>query len=175
MSPGLPVLYVCALGGLVLVVGCLILFFTQRIVVDRETKQVSEIELPLGFKLKTTVPVIIPFVLGAFLLAYSVQEVRNFGEEVSVDGKLTGPTSDYQIYVAVQSSALPNPGPFNLRLPVTHPLRDYTLLFLMDGKFIHRELVRAGKRSQTIADIAIERNEEEVILAGTIDPLPAGY
>lgn len=176
MSPGLPILYVCATGGLVLVVGCLALLFTQRVVLDRETKEVSEIELPLGFKLKTTAPVLVVFAIGALLLAYSVQEVRNFGEEVSVEGELTGPTSDYQVYASVQSSSLPRGGPFSLQLPVTHPMRSYTLLFTMDGKLIHYQLVEPKKRSQRLPGLAIEKPiEGETALVGTIDPMPLGY
>lgn len=176
MSPGLPILYLCALGGLVLVVGCLWLLLSQRVVLDRQTRQVSEIELPLGFKLKTTVPVLIPFVLGALLLVYATQEVRNFGEEVSVAGSVAGPTSNYQIYASVTSASLPAAGPFNLPLPVTHPRRSYMLLFTMDGRLIHYQLVEPKHRTQQLPQLEITSPDEvEPQLVGEVAPMPAGY
>ena len=175
MSPGLPILYLCALGGLVLVVGCLWLLATARIVLDRQTRQVSEIELPLGFKLKTHVPVLVLFVLGGGLLVYAAQEVRNFGEEVSVDGDVAGPRSEFQLYAAVTSASLPSAGRFSIALPVTHPPRKYMLIFTMDGKVIHHQLVDPGRRKQELPRLEITPGEEEVALIGEIHPLPAGY
>jgi len=176
MSPGYLVLYLCAGGGLLLVVGCLWLLFSQRVVLDKETGQVTQVELPMGFKLATNVPIVILFFLGGFLLVYAAQEVRNFGEEVSVDGDVAGTKSDVQLYASVASQSLPGSGPFTLPLPVTHPQRKYMLIFTMNGKVIFHTLVDPAKAKQHLAPLDITPPEDQdATLVGDVQPVPTGY
>jgi hypothetical protein len=64
-------------AGLVLVIGCLLLLWKGRIVLDTEGKSVSQIELPLGIKFATQFPVLIIFLLGVVLLVYPIYQARN--------------------------------------------------------------------------------------------------
>lgn len=69
--------YVCAVAGFLLVVGSLFLIWKGTIYIDAETKQVTEIELPLGIKLKTNLPVLAIFIFGAFLLAFPIRQIKD--------------------------------------------------------------------------------------------------
>jgi hypothetical protein len=68
--------YICAIAGLILVVGSLFLIWKGRIYVDAETKTVTKVELPLGIKLQTNLPVLAMFIFGALLLGYPVHEIK---------------------------------------------------------------------------------------------------
>ena len=109
MTPGLPILYICAAAGLAIVLGSLLLLWKGQIYLDRETKQVVEIELPLGIKVKSSIPVLALIVIGGALLIYSASEASKLGEEVTVEGDLTGSTSRVELYASVTSLALPRP------------------------------------------------------------------
>jgi hypothetical protein len=75
MNVGL--LYICAFAGLVIVLGSLTLLWKGRILVDSTQREISEVELPLGFKLKTQQPILVMFLFGSFLLAMPIYMVRN--------------------------------------------------------------------------------------------------
>jgi hypothetical protein len=101
-------LYLCAITGLIVVVGSLLLIWTGRIVIDKDGGSVSEVQLPFGFKLHTQLPVVIMFFFGAFLLALPVILVRKSLEDVPIL-TLTGtlkahPGSSYTVYVSADDS-----------------------------------------------------------------------
>jgi hypothetical protein len=75
MNVGL--LYVCAFAGLVIVLGSLLLIWKGRLLVDSERGEITEVELPGGFKLKTQRPILVMFLFGSFLLAMPIYVVRN--------------------------------------------------------------------------------------------------
>jgi hypothetical protein len=61
----------CSVAGLVMVVGSLFLLWKGRIILEKQgdnNYSASEIELPMGIKLKTQFPVLIMFLFGAFML-----------------------------------------------------------------------------------------------------------
>lgn len=60
----------CSLAGLVMVVGSLFLLWKGRIILEKQgdNYSASEIELPMGIKLKTQFPVLVMFLFGAFML-----------------------------------------------------------------------------------------------------------
>jgi hypothetical protein len=70
-------LYICAFAGMVLVLGCLLLLWKGRIVFDSVRGEISEVELPLGFKVKTQHPILVMFLFGAFLLAMPIYAVKD--------------------------------------------------------------------------------------------------
>ncbi len=74
MDFSLSLFFLCSLAGMVMVAGSLFLLWKGRIYLDNkgENVSVSEIELPMGVKLKTEFPVLLMFVLGAFMLSYPI-------------------------------------------------------------------------------------------------------
>ena len=53
----IPLYYLCSVAGLVMVVGGIWLIYKEKIFIDRETKQITEIEIPGGWKFRTNIPV----------------------------------------------------------------------------------------------------------------------
>ena len=153
MNSGLPILYLCAIGGLFTIVVSFWLLWKQRIFLDSASKEITEIELPLGIKVKTNLPVILLILIGGALLMFSVTEVRQFGEEVTVDGKVSGTATSVELFASVASQSLPQGGDFSFPLPVTHPARKYTLLYAVDGNLIAHpdrgSQCTPGRRAQT--------------------------
>ena len=80
------VLVLCALAGISLLIGVLLLLAKRIIVLDHETKQPMEFEFPVLGKVKTQSPVIALAIIGALLIAYSVHERRLSLEEVRIEG-----------------------------------------------------------------------------------------
>ena len=89
MNVGL--LYICAFTGLVIALGSLLLLWKGRILVDSTKGEISEVELPGGFKLKTQQPILVMFLFGSFLLAlpiYTVKDRLNGIPKVAISGQV---------------------------------------------------------------------------------------
>lgn len=72
MDFSLSLFLLCSFAGLVMVAGSLFLLWNGRIYLDNKGESVSEVELPMGIKLKTQFPVLVMFLLGAFMLSYPI-------------------------------------------------------------------------------------------------------
>jgi hypothetical protein len=175
MSPGLPILYICAIGGLLIIAASFLLLWKRRIFLDRATKKVTEVELPFGIKAKSQAPVVILILIGGVLLMYSATEVRKFGEEVTVDGQVTGSATSIELYASVASQSLPQSGAFTFPLPVTHPARKYMLLYAVDGNLIQHQIVDPEVDSGRTLDAVELQMPPATRLVGEINPAPAGY
>jgi hypothetical protein len=89
MNVGL--LYICAFAGMVIVLGSLLLLWKGRIVLDSVKGEISEVELPLGFKVKTQQPILVMFLFGSFLLAmpiYMIKERLSMIPRVAISGRV---------------------------------------------------------------------------------------
>jgi hypothetical protein len=175
MGDGLGILYVCSSGGLLIIVGSLMLLLFQRASLDKETKQEAVIKLPLGIEIKSTTPVIVLMALGAALLIYSAYEVRQFNTELTVNGNLTGESSQIEVYASVASAALPSNGKFSFPVPSTHPPRKYMLLYTVNGGLLASQYFDpATDLKDGLPEIAITIPKTQRF-AGEIQPAPIGY
>lgn len=172
MSSGLPILYLCAIGGLFTIVFSFWLLWKQRIFLDSTSKEITEIELPLGIKVKTSLPVILLILIGGALLMYSVNEVQQLGREVTVDGKVSGTATSVELFASVASQAVPQGGDFSFQLPVTYPARKYTLLYAVAGNLVAHQIVDPQGGGLKPVELQIPAKQA---LMGEIDPVPAGY
>jgi hypothetical protein len=175
MSPGLPILYICAIAGFLIIAASFFLLWKRRIFLDRATKKVTEIELPFGIRAKSQAPVLILILIGGVLLMYSATEVLKFGEEVTVDGQVKGSATSIELYASVASQSLPQSGAFSLPLPVTHPARKYMLLYAVDGNLIQHQIVDPAVESGRTLDTVELQMPAAPRLTGEIDPVPPGY
>lgn len=175
MSPGLPILYICAVGGLVIIVASFLLLWKRRIFLDKVTKKVTEIELPFGIKAKSHTPVILLMLIGGGLMMFSAVEVRKFGEEVTVDGNVSGSGASVELFASVASQSLPRGGQFSIPLPVTHPSRKYTLLYAVDGALVSHQIVDLAMLQANGLDPVELEVPNTSTLVGEIDPVPPGY
>lgn len=87
MDFSLSLFFLCSLAGLAMVAGSLFLLWNGRIYLDNKGENVSEIELPMGIKLKTQFPVLVMFLLGAFMLSYPIFTHPRLCPNMNVHGK----------------------------------------------------------------------------------------
>jgi hypothetical protein len=87
-------------AGILVILGSLFLLWKRKIYLDAEGKEVTDIEFPLGFKVKTNTPVLVMIFFGVFLIALpllkpSAAEV----EKTTVCAQVTskGPVTAYAI------------------------------------------------------------------------------
>jgi hypothetical protein len=81
-------LYVCSIAGLIVVVGSLWLLWKGKIYFDKETGQVTEVELPFGFRVRTNIPAVVIFVLGAFLLVVPILKMPAESGRIRLAGRI---------------------------------------------------------------------------------------
>jgi hypothetical protein len=175
MSPGLPILYICAIGGFLIIAASFFLLWKRRIFLDRTTKEVTEIELPMGIKAKSQAPVILLILIGGVLMMFSVVEAQKFAEEITVNGQVNGSHTSVELYASVASQAVPHGGKFSLPLPVTHPSRTYTVLYAVDGTVIDSRLFDpAASSTKELGEVIIDIPATPE-LKGKIDPKPPEY
>ena len=65
-----------AAAGLVMIVGGLALLWKGRVYINEETKEVTSIELPLGIRIKTNLPVVALFVIAAGLILVPLYQYK---------------------------------------------------------------------------------------------------
>lgn len=177
------ILFMCGGGGLLIVSGCIWLLAKQRIYLDRESnKTMTELDLPLGIKLKTATPVIALFVLGTGLLIYAANQAPEHAKRlmeqestVNVRGAVSGENEGVALYAALVSTSLPGSGPFGFAVPKPHPNHPYTLLYLVDGRIVAHQLFDPAADSSKPLDMLEINARSETVLAGDIMPRPAGF
>jgi hypothetical protein len=79
-----PLYYLSSFAGLVMVAGGIWLLYKQKIYIDSESKQVIEVELPIG-KFKTNLPVLVLFALGFVPLIYPLVLCHNMFPLLSIN------------------------------------------------------------------------------------------
>ena len=84
MDPRIGLYYLSAGAGLYMVVGGIWLIYTEKIYIDRESKQPIEIQSPLG-SFKSNYPALTLFALGFFPLVHPLCAIDNLTEFVKVD------------------------------------------------------------------------------------------
>src|SRR5215813_1014704 len=82
-----PLLYLCSLAGFSMVVGGIWLIYKEKIYIDRESKQVTEVKTPLG-SFKTNIPALVLFALGFVPLIYPIVKSTELASEVKIIGKI---------------------------------------------------------------------------------------
>jgi hypothetical protein len=128
--------YLSSLAGLTMVVGGIWLLYKQKIYIDRESKQITEIETPLG-KFKTNVPALALFVLGFFPLIYPLMNVQQFSEKVPIRGNLNADVYPVTVYAAVESDSLFKAGDYSLRVPsFGKDGKEYRILFISGNSLV---------------------------------------
>lgn len=120
----------CAIAGFILTVGSLLLIWKGRIVVDAEAKQITSVELPLGIKLQTNLPMVAMFLFGGALLAFPIWQAARAERPGSqnrayLNGKIESPEPVRAAAVADEKYDII--GEFNLQVPLTEC--QYTIIY----------------------------------------------
>ncbi len=89
---------IAAVAGSLIALGSLALLWQQKIYIDTQTRQVTKIELPMGIKLQTNMPVIALVFLAVALIMVPVVKYRETNE-VAIKGHVhaTQPLKIYAI------------------------------------------------------------------------------
>lgn len=122
--------YLCSIAGFVMVVGGIWLVYKQKIYIDRESKQVTEIETPIG-KFKTNLPALVLFALGFVPLIYPIVESRRFAEQVRIRGSVKSDVHPVFVYAATRSDALREDREFKFSVPRVRAVgEDYKVIYV---------------------------------------------
>jgi len=173
----IPLLYVCSFAGLVMVVGGIWLIAKEKIYIDRETRQVTAIELPFGFKFQTNLPALALFVLGFVPLIYPLTYAPQLVNMVRLNGEVSGDLFPVEVYAVVESELLRGAGAFSLPVPgIDRQQGDYKVLVIagntiLDGR---PDWSAAADGVLPVPQIALWRNGQESYLP-QVDPVPEEF
>lgn len=151
----IPLLYLCSFAGLIMVAGGIFLIYKEKIYIDRETKEVTEVETPIG-KFKTNAPALVLFVLGFFPLVYPIYMANVASKMVSISGELSSTKYPVNVYAVVESESLLNDGSYRLMVPARNQNEKYKLIFyshnifledIADLKAMESDDIRIGKKN----------------------------
>lgn len=158
-----PLLYLCSIAGFVMVVGGIFLIYKEKIYIDRETKQITSIETPVG-KFKTNAPALALFALGFIPLVYPIYLSREQGKMVSISGELTSTKYPANVYVVVESESLLNGGTYRLMVPAKRNKNKYKLIYYSHNIFVEdsadmsvaeKDEIKMGKKNIIIPTKAV--------------------
>jgi hypothetical protein len=158
--------YVSSMAGLVMVIGGIWLIYKQKIYIDRESKQITEIETPIG-KFRTNIPALALFVLGFFPLIYPIYESSSIIrlEKVKVVGKVKASVHPVLVYAVMLSEPLQEDREFSMQLPIMYTKdREYKIIYIAGTTILEDRLdmsqVKDGIVNLREKDIAIPQGQE---------------
>ena len=166
MEPSIiPLYYLCSLAGLIMVAGGIWLLYKQKIYIDRETKEVTEIDTPVG-KFKTNVPALVLFALGFVPLIYPIVQSAKVAKEIEIRGNVRGNAFPVQVYAVIRSDSLLGPRDFILRVPIVKQDGDDYKIVYQAGNIVLEDLVRGG----SAPEVLLPPKEISTAGAGTFEP-----
>jgi len=172
-----PLYYLSSFAGLVMVVGGIWLLYKQKIYIDKESKQVMEIELPIG-KFKTNLPALGLFALGFVPLIYPMTQCSDMRSQLHLKGSVDGDAFPVQVYAVVRTDSLNQPGNFNLRVPLESVDRDYKVLYVVPGKPVVDYQPDIGEMRGGELQLPGKKfwvNGKERFIADVVPPIPAEF
>lgn len=129
--------YFCSFAGAFMVVGGIVLLYKEKIYIDRESNQITEIETPIG-RFRTNLPALLLFALGFIPLIYPIWQIQQHPPSMKIHGRVT---SNIPVrFEAVVEETTQRQGVIELAVP---PSRDraYKLLYsVCDGSKVIDEL-----------------------------------
>lgn len=126
--------YLSSFAGLVMVVGGIWLLYSQKIYIDSQSKEVTEIEIPFMGKLRTNTPALALFALGFIPLIYPMFQLAGMAKEVKIRGNVKANAHPILVYAVANSDSVTQDGPFSIRVPVLGNAGDYKILYLVGNK-----------------------------------------
>jgi len=113
-----------------MIVGGIWLIYKQKIFIDRETKQVIEVETAFG-KFKTNIPALALFIIGFIPLLYPIYQTKDVTKKVRISGMVRSSSHPVMVYATVGIDSLSNDREFSIRVPLGYgPNEDYKILFI---------------------------------------------
>lgn len=126
--------YMCAFGGLVMIVGGIWLIYKQKIYLNPSGDKVDvvAVEIPFFGKLRTNVPALALFILGFVPLIYPIYKANT--EYTRVEQEITSEKYPVSVYVVVRQKSLNTHGKFVISIPNVNSA-DYEpqIIYLANG------------------------------------------
>jgi len=165
-----------------MIVGGIWLIYKQKIYIDRETKQVTEIDIPLFGKLKTNVPALVLFALGFVPLLYPIS--RSQTQYVKVHGSVVSSVRPVTVYAVVETQVVENGETFSLPIPLLQSA-DYTpkvLYVLGASQDVFGDLLDTQQQRKGVIDLrekqispSSQPAQQSVAFEPDIAPPPAEF
>jgi hypothetical protein len=151
MSWFVPLYYFCSFAGLVMVVGGIWLVYKEKLVIDRESKQVTEIDTPLG-KFKTNIPALVLFALGFVPLIFPIVKSVGYSSQMNIRGDVTSDAHPVTIYAVVRTDALQQDGEYSLQVPAPFGKAegDYRVIYVAGGTILEERVDPAHLQSGVV-------------------------
>ncbi len=173
--------YLCSAAGFILILGGIWLLYREKIYIDRESKQITEIETPVG-KFKTNVPALVLFVIGFGGLIYPIVKVPVVEDRVLIEGKVPSHADEVRVYAAAADAPASQGGDFGLPVPaLKQKYATYTILYVLNDRVVSHEtapLDKAEKGRLTLQPAQFPQWEppaEVANLEPKIQPVPSEF
>lgn len=151
-------LLISSLSGLAMTAGGMWLIYREKIYIDRETRQIVEIEVSFVGKLKSNVPALTLFIVGVWALSYPIHAAsqvqiakRQAAEKVRIVGHIEGEGFPIEVYAVTGWDNLHSPRDFSIEVP--RHVGTHTILFLAGPRVIADDLADLGKVEEGKVDI----------------------
>lgn len=162
--------YLCSIAGLVMVVGGIWLIYKEKIIIDKETKQVIEVEIPFFGKIKTNIPALALFIFGFAGLIYPIIQSRGFAQQLRITGDVETDTFPMTIYAIVELDTLQNNRRFSLTVPFLKEVtKEYRVLYLAQN-LVEEEFADAQQTQS--GEIRLPMKKISAGVAETFEPNP---
>src|SRR5579875_402063 len=135
----LPLYYFSSFAGLVMIAGGIWLLYKEKIYIDKETKQVTAIETPVG-KFKTNAPALMLFALGFVPLIYPLFQVSGAIREIRIHGHVQTDSHPLMVYAVAASDSVPAGGDFSVNLPLLKNSKDCKILYVVENVITSKEV-----------------------------------
>ncbi|MGE0100830.1 MAG: hypothetical protein AB7H86_05680 [Blastocatellales bacterium] len=173
----IPLYYISSIAGLIMVAGGILLIYKQKIYIDRESKQVTEVETPIG-KFRTNLPALVLFVLGFVPLIYPMVQARKFVQELRIVGDVEADTFPVTVYAVAQLDSLQKSRSFSISVPYLKDVtKDYVVLYVAHNS-IGEQLASIGSVKDgeiRLQKVEISNAGEESYIPNPIPPVPAEF
>ena len=149
--------WLCSITGLIMMAGGVWLIYKEKIYIDRETNQVTEVELPWFGKFRTNAPALVLFLFGLVALIYPIYESKVVTEPtklVAIKGSVRSGTFPVYVYAVSNMDALQASRSFRVEVPlISGGGRDCRVLYYC-GTAFSEDLVDLSTAKDGVIQVA---------------------
>jgi hypothetical protein len=130
------VLLISQISGILLLLSTIVLLWFRRIYIDAQTRQPTEVDIPLLGKFRTQAPAIALILVAAILVIYPIS--RSKPDLIKIEGAVdTGGKSVTVLVVALPNSltTLDSAGTFEMPVPLIENV-NYRVKFIIDKQVV---------------------------------------